>query len=297
MPFLIIAAVVIAFLAIAFALQNNIIIGINLLVWQYRGSLAIVLLSTLAIGILIGLMVLLPSLLKRGFRISRAQRRTSDLEEQLQERERRIGTESSNAERLRQSHENLLQALNLTDTNTGMLDAKALGQTLTALIQQMKLQPGNAQFDSIGLLIVDAHRKTPLGDVEASEQESALLDKAIASVIRRSVTLDTWLYCDSRDANGAQFLCVLTGMDKTALRQYGEALREALIENPLKLDNDSVVAVEAKVGGALSDRSHPTNQAQIIVDKARQALAEAGKPSLNPIKGNQPIKIVQVTDS
>ncbi|MFK8182208.1 MAG: lipopolysaccharide assembly LapA domain-containing protein [Phormidesmis sp.] len=296
MPFLIIAAIVIAFLAIAFALQNNILISINLLIWQYQGSLAIVLLSTLAIGFLIGLLVLLPSLLKRGFRVSRAQRRSSDLEEQLQERDRRIGTELSNAERLRQSHENLLQALNLTDTNTGMLDAKVISQTLSALIQQMKLQPGNPQFDAIGLLIVDAHRKQPLGEVTATEQENALLDKAIAAVIRRSVTLDTWIYCDSRDENGAKFMCVLTGMDKTALKQYGESLRSALIESPLTLGNGSVVAVEAKVGGALSDRTHPTNQAHIIVETAHQALADAGKPSLNPIKGHQPIKIVQVTD-
>lgn len=297
MPFLIIAAIIIAFLAIAFALQNNIILGINLLVWQYQGSLAIVLLSTLAIGFLIGLLVLLPALLKRGFRISRAQRRTSDLEEQVQERDRRIGTEVSNAERLRQSHENLLQALNLTDANTGMLDAKVLPQTISALIQQMKLQPGNAKFDAIGMLVVDAQRKEPLGEVQTTEQDNALLDKAIAAVIRRSVTLDTWLYCDSRDANGAQFMCVLTGMDKTALRQYGETLRSALIENPLTLDNDSVVAVEANVGGALSDRSHPTNQSQMIVDKAYQALADTGKPSLNPIKGSQHIKIIQVTEA
>lgn len=297
MPFLIIAAIAIAFLAILFALQNNIIVSITLLIWDYQGSLAIVLLSTLAIGFLIGLLVLLPSLLKRGFRMSRAQRRSSDLEEQLQEKDRRIGTELSNAERLRQSHENLLQALNLTDTNTGMLDAKVIPQTLAALIDQMKLQPGNPQFDAIGLLIVDAHRKEPIGEVQTTAQQNALLDKAIASVIRRSVTLDTWLYCDSRAANGAQFMCVLTGMDKTGLKQYGEALRSALIEKPLALADDSVVAVEAKVGGALSDRSHPTNQAQLILDTARQALADTEKPSMNPIKGQQTIKIVQVTDA
>lgn len=296
MPFLIIAAIVIAFFAIAFALQNNTLVSIGLLGWTYQGSLALVLLFTLAIGVLIGLLVLLPSVLKRGFRISRALRHRSDLEEQLQEKDRRIGTELSNAERLRQSHENLLQALNLTDANTGMLDAKVIEQTLSALIHQMKLQPGNPQFDAIGLLVVEAHRKEPLGEVHPTEQENTLLDKAIAAIIRRSVTLDTWLYCDSRDPNGAKFLCVLTGMDKTALKQYGETLRGALIEDPLTLTNGSVVAVEAKVGGALSDRSHPTNQAQIIVDRAHQALAETGKPSINPIKGSQSVKIIQVTD-
>ncbi|MEM9087392.1 MAG: LapA family protein [Cyanobacteria bacterium P01_F01_bin.53] len=296
MPFFIVAAIMIAFFAIAFALQNNVQVAINLLLWNYQGSLAIVLLSTLAIGVLIGLLVLLPALIKRGWRVSRAKRQTAELENQLTNRSQELNAQVSNAERQRQSHENLLKALNLTDTNTGMLDAKMLPQTLSALIHQMKLQPGNRQFDSIGLLIVDAHRKTPLGDVETTPAQNAQLDVAIASVIRRSVTIDTWLYCDSRDVNGAQFMCVLSGVDKAGLWQYGDALREALIQQLLTLPNESVVAVEAKVGGALCDRNHPTNQEKIIIDKAYQALSEAGKPSRNPIKGSQPIKIIQVTD-
>ncbi|MGB7086370.1 MAG: LapA family protein [Phormidesmis sp.] len=297
MPILIIAAIVIAFLAIAFALQNNNLVAINLLIWNYEGSLAIVLLSTLAIGVLIGLLVVIPALLKRGWRVSRAKRQAADLEDQLSSRAHELNTHLSNAERLRQSHENLLQALNLTDTNTGMLDAKMLPQTLAALIKQMKLQPGNPKFDAIGLLIVDAHRREPLGSVETTSAQNAQLDVGIAAVIRRSVTLDTWLYCDSRDENGAQFMCVLTGMDKSALNQYGETLRGALIEDPLTLPDDSVVAVEAKVGGAVCDRNHPTHREQLIIDKAYQALAEAGNRPLNPIRGNHPIKIIQVTDS
>ncbi|MGC1305584.1 MAG: LapA family protein [Phormidesmis sp.] len=296
MPILIVAAIVIAFLAIAFALQNNALIPVNLLTFQIEQPLSIVLLSTLAIGVLIGLLVLLPALLRRGWRMSRAKRQATELEGQLSDRDQALNTQIRNAERQRQSQENLLQALNLTDTNTGMLDAKMLPQTLTALIKQMKLQPGNPQFDAIGLLIVDAHRKQPLGDVVTTAQQNAQLDVAIAAIVRRSVTLDTWLYCDSRDENGAQFLCVLTGIDKAGLYQYGETLNDALVENPLTLADESVVAVEAKVGGAVCDRTHPTNQAQLIIDKAYQALGEAGKRSLNPIKGSQPIKIMKVTD-
>ncbi len=296
MPLLIVAAIVIAFFAIVFALQNNNPVAVNLLVWNYQGSLALVLLSTLAIGVLIGLLVVLPALLKRGWRISRATRQTSDLEGQLSERDRRLSSEVSNAERLRQSHENLLRALNLTDANTGMLDAQALPRTLSALIKQMKLQPGNPQFDAIGLLIVNAQRQDPIGEVVTNERQNAQLDVAIAAVIRRSVTLDTWLYCDSRDQAGAEFMCVLTGMDKTGLRHYGETLRDALVDQPLTLADKSMVAVNVKVGGALCDRSHPTLQEQLIISKARQALSEAGKPSINPIKGSQPVKVIQVTD-
>jgi uncharacterized membrane protein YciS (DUF1049 family) len=300
MPLLIVAAIVIAFFAIAFALQNNTLVDINLLVWNYRGSLAIVLLSTLAIGVLVGLLVLIPTLLKRGWRISRAKRQATSLEDQLSERDYQLSDQVSNAERLRQNHENLLQALNLTDTNTGMLDAKVLPQTLAALIKQMRLQPGNPKFDDIGLLIVEAQRQQLTGEVVTTARQNAQLDVAIAAVIRRSVTLDTWLYCDSRDENGAQFMCVLTGMDKNELRQYSNSLRDALIESPLTLADGSVAAVNVKVGGALCDRAHPTHQERLIIDKAYQALSEAKKTSLNPIKGIKGanlVKIIQVTDA
>lgn len=297
MPILIVAAIVIAFVAITFALQNNTPVEVHLLVQQFEWSLAPLLLATLAIGVLIGLLVLLPSLIKRGWRISRAKKQAASLEDQLSERDRVLSTQGENTDRLRQSHQNLLQALGMIDSNTGLISSTVLPQTLAALIKQMKLQPGNPQFDAIGLLVIEAHRKQPLGEVATTEQQNTQLDHAIADVIRKSVTLDTWLYCDSKAPEGAQFMCVLTGMDKTALKQYGETLKTALTQEPLTLADESVVAIEAKVGGALADRNHPTNREQLIIDKAYQALSEAGKRQLTTIMGGHPdIKIISVTD-
>lgn len=296
MPLLIIAAIVIAFLAIAFALQNNIPVSVNLLVQQFQLSLALLLLSTLAIGVVIGLLVLLPTVIKRGWRIARTLKQVAGLEETLKERDHTLSTRDQNLSGLRQSQQNLLRALGLIDNNTGLISARVLPQTLSALIQQMKLQPGNPKFDSIGLLIVEAQRREPLGEVNTTEQQDKLLDEAIATTIRRNVTVDTWLYCNSAAAEGAEFLCVLTGKDKSSLRQYGETLQAALTQEPLKLADDSVVAVTAKIGGAIADRNHPTNREQIIIDKAHQALTEAGKRQLTSLIGGHDIKIIQVTD-
>ncbi|MEL7328262.1 MAG: lipopolysaccharide assembly protein LapA domain-containing protein [Cyanobacteria bacterium J06559_1] len=68
MPILIVAAIVIAFIAIAFALQNNTPVEVHLLVQQFEMSLALLLLTTLAIGVVVGLLVLLPSMIKGGWR-------------------------------------------------------------------------------------------------------------------------------------------------------------------------------------------------------------------------------------
>ena len=297
MPLFIVLAIAIAFVTIAFALLNNQQVPVDLLFARPQGSLAVILLITLAIGVLVGILVLVPTVVKRGWRISRLTRQTADLEQEITSRDRNLTDQTRNTDQLRQSHENLLLAMGLTDVNTGLLDAKTLPQTLAALIQQMKLQPGNPQFSSIGLLIVDAKRRAELGDVDTTERQNSLLDSAIAQTIRRNVTLDTWLYCDSRDPNGAQFMCVLTGMDKSDLKHYGETMRAALTDDPLKLSDDSVVAVETKVGGAVADRNHHTNQAQTIIDKAYQALADTGKRSLNPMSGSSAVKVIQVTDA
>lgn len=185
----------------------------------------------------------------------------------------------------------------MLDTNTGLISSNALPKTLSALIKQMQLQPDNPQFNAIGLLIVEAHRQSPLGEVQPTELQNTQLDQAIADIIRKNVTIDTWLYCDSRDPAGAKFMCVISGTDKTGLRQYGEVLKEALTDNPLQLPDSTVVSLTVKVGGCLADRNHPTQQSQLIIDKANEALANADKRSLNPIKGSQSIKILSVTDS
>lgn len=297
MPLLIIAAIIIAFLAIAFALQNNIPVEVNLLVQQFQFSLALLLLSTLAIGVVVGLLVLLPTVIKRGWRITRAQKQTATLENELKVRDDALSTRDQNTSNLRQSHQNLLRALGLIDNNTGLISARVLPQTISALIQQMKLQPGNPKFDSIGLLVVEAHRREPLGEVNTTERQNKLLDEAIATTIRRNVTVDTWLYCDSAAPEGAEFLCVLTGKDKSELRQYAETLQTALTQEPLQLADESMVAVSAKVGGAIADRNHPTNREQIIIDKAHQALADSGKRQLaSLVGGGHDVKIISVTD-
>ncbi|MFH1575455.1 MAG: LapA family protein [Candidatus Nealsonbacteria bacterium] len=65
--FLIIAALIIAIIAVLFALQNASIILISFLAWQFQGSLALVLLLTFALGFITGLLIILPKLIKKSF--------------------------------------------------------------------------------------------------------------------------------------------------------------------------------------------------------------------------------------
>jgi len=85
-----IVALVIAVLAVLFALQNSMLITISFLNWEISGSLSLVLLATLAIGVLIGLLVLTPSALKKTIKTSSQRKRINALEHEVSEHKAKV---------------------------------------------------------------------------------------------------------------------------------------------------------------------------------------------------------------
>ena len=83
-------ALLIAVIAVIFALQNTIIVTISFLAWKITGSLSLVLLVTLAIGAVIGLLVLAPSAIKNTIAVSSHRKRIGTLEKELDEHKVRI---------------------------------------------------------------------------------------------------------------------------------------------------------------------------------------------------------------
>jgi len=85
-----IVALVIAIVAVIFALQNTMTITISFLAWKVTGSLSLVLLVTLAIGVVIGLLVLSPSAIKNSLAVSSNRKRIGSLEKELDEHKARV---------------------------------------------------------------------------------------------------------------------------------------------------------------------------------------------------------------
>ena len=77
---------VIAVLAVIFALQNSMTVTISFLAWEITASLSLVILITLAIGALIGYLVLVPSVIKKSLAVSNNRKRISALEKELDEK-------------------------------------------------------------------------------------------------------------------------------------------------------------------------------------------------------------------
>ena len=84
MAYILILVVIIAILAVIFALQNADPIIVSFLFFEIQSSLALVLLITLAIGILLGLGVSIPRMFKLQRNISGHKKEILDLEDRLQ---------------------------------------------------------------------------------------------------------------------------------------------------------------------------------------------------------------------
>ena len=79
-----IVAIIVAILAVVFALQNAVPIAVSFLAWRFESSLALVLLITLALGIIMSLLVSVPPTIKKMKLISSQKKRIQELESSLQ---------------------------------------------------------------------------------------------------------------------------------------------------------------------------------------------------------------------
>ncbi len=85
-----ILALIIAAVAVVFAVQNAMTVTITFLAWKVTGSLSLVLLATLIIGVLIGLLVLAPSAIRNTLAVSSHRKRIGLLEKELDDHRQKV---------------------------------------------------------------------------------------------------------------------------------------------------------------------------------------------------------------
>lgn len=77
-------ALVIAIIAVIFALQNTAAVTITFFAWEVGGSLSLVVLVTLVIGVLVGWLFVAPSLVKNSLQGSGQRKRIGELEKEVE---------------------------------------------------------------------------------------------------------------------------------------------------------------------------------------------------------------------
>lgn len=80
-----IVGIVFAIGAVMFALQNNTPVTVTLALWNFEGSLALVLLVALGLGALIAGLVSSPAMIRRQWNVARLGRQVAELERKLLE--------------------------------------------------------------------------------------------------------------------------------------------------------------------------------------------------------------------
>lgn len=81
--FLLIIALLIAIVAVIFALQNTAMITVSFFAWQFEQSLALVLIITVILGVLIGVLTILPGSIRSKWRFSNQKKKLDALEKSL----------------------------------------------------------------------------------------------------------------------------------------------------------------------------------------------------------------------
>ena len=83
MQLMLIFGIAFAIGAVAFALQNNVAVTVTLAVWQFDGSLALVLLVALGLGVLIACLLTSPTVIRGQWTAARLRYQVTDLEKKI----------------------------------------------------------------------------------------------------------------------------------------------------------------------------------------------------------------------
>ena len=89
MHLMLILGVIFATGAVVFALQNNVSVTVSIALWQFEGSLAMVLLLSLGLGVLIAGLLSSPTVIRGQWTASRLRHQVADLEKKLHQQQTR----------------------------------------------------------------------------------------------------------------------------------------------------------------------------------------------------------------
>ncbi len=82
-------------LIIIFALQNTALVAVTFLTWHFQGSLALILVLAVAAGAILCSFLSLPEVLRKRFLISKLQKKTTVLQDELTEKKIEVEVEKA----------------------------------------------------------------------------------------------------------------------------------------------------------------------------------------------------------
>lgn len=90
MVFALILALVMAIIMVFFALENPVMVTVSFFGYALQGSLALIIMVAMGIGVLIGLLVMIPGRIKSGLSNARNRKKIGTLETSLEEHKTKL---------------------------------------------------------------------------------------------------------------------------------------------------------------------------------------------------------------
>ena len=274
---LVILGIVIAIVAILFAFQNATIIAISFGVWKFEESLAIILLITLGLGIIISLLLSIPTFVRKEWQTSRQKKKILALEAELQSRDLKIRKREEKSKKYAQKTLELLQAFELNDSVTGLLKQDSAVRLTSYLLQQVNTLLGNPRYNSLCIFLFSIEPAKSNQSLTLEKQENAIY-RAISNRLKNAVPADSFLGI----TNEKRFICLCLGTMEQGATEYGKYLIERLTESPLEKADGTTMPLKVYIGGAIA---HPGNtiDSHSILKQAEQNLEKAREQKRNSI--------------
>lgn len=269
MVFFVIVGLVMAVLAILFAFQNSTVVAISFGVWQFKQSLAIVLLITLGLGIIISLLLSIPTIIKRGLQTSKQRKRIRALEAELQSQADSNSQHESRVSTIKLYDRELLQALGADDSITGLLNKDTAVAIANYLLLQMKNQPTNPRYSSLSVLLL-AIEPARFSRNSIVESNSNAIYKAIGNRLIDAISPDQFLAITNRK----RFICLVPGLAGQQVTDYSRFIQDKITESPLQRADGSTMNFRVIVGGVIVDPSDAVDS-QNIFKQAEENLGTA----------------------
>ena len=164
-------ALLIALIAVIFALQNTQVVSINFLAWTFQSSIALEMIITLIAGVLVGFLAMLPSSIRSQLQISNRKKEKTGLEASLAQAQQQVAA--------------LQKQLDKRFPATAKpADAKPADAKLAALLTTLRAKPapGTPSFTHAEGRLTGIENALESADVAPTAEQHATIARAKAEL-------------------------------------------------------------------------------------------------------------------
>jgi diguanylate cyclase (GGDEF)-like protein len=169
----------------------------------------------------------------------------------------------------------LLESLSLTDQLTGLLNRRALEQTLPHLLQQVGSRQAGARYRYLCAFVIDVDHFKQVNDNHGHQAGDWVL-RALAGRLQANIRPSSFLY----RYGGEEFVCLTPGISPNNAWAYGESLCALISSDPIQVSEDLAIPVTISIGGAIASESNLLNS-QDLLHQADRALYQAKRGGRN----------------